>query len=126
MWENYLPENLKDRAPKIIHEDDGDYVEFEGKRRPFLMINNQAGRTGQDFKMKGRISDVRAIWDPETRLADMDTDGMDQALMFGGGPLGTTDNELYLASYDAYNRWVMDFLEGRAGPAVPGRLRHHA
>jgi predicted TIM-barrel fold metal-dependent hydrolase len=117
MWANYLPAHLKDRAPQVVHEDDGDYIIFEGKKSPFLMINNQAGRSGKDFKMKGRISDVRPIWDPEVRLADMDTDGMDQALMFGGGPLGTQDNELYIASYDAYNRWVMDFAQ-----AAPDRL----
>ena len=117
MWTEYLPAHLKDRAPQIIHEDDGDYIDFEGKRRPFMMINNQAGRKGKDFKMKGRLSDVRQIWDPETRLGDMDTDGMDYALMFGGGPLGTTENELYIASYEAYNRWVMDFSK-----AAPDRL----
>ena len=109
MWKEYLPSHLKDRAPQIIHEDDGDYVEFEGNRRPFMMINNQAGREGKNFKMKGRLSDVRKIWDPETRLADMDADGMDYALMFGGGPLGSFDNELYIASYEAYSNWVMDF-----------------
>lgn len=109
MWKEYLPSHLKDRAPKIIHEDDGDYIEFEGNRRPFMMINNQAGREGKNFKMKGRLSDVRKIWDPETRLADMDADGMDYALMFGGGPLGSFDNELYIASYIAYSDWVMDF-----------------
>src|SRR5690606_21973912 len=63
------------------------------------------------------ISDVRKIWDPETRLGDMDADGMDYALMFGGGPLGSFDNELYIASYEAYSNWVMDFSS-----AAPDRL----
>jgi predicted TIM-barrel fold metal-dependent hydrolase len=39
----------------------------------------------------------------------MDTDGMDAAVLFGGGPLGTGDTELYIASFEAYNRWVWDF-----------------
>ncbi|MBV1918822.1 MAG: amidohydrolase [Sphingomonadaceae bacterium] len=117
MWAEYLPAHLKDRAPQIVSEADGDYVVFEGNKRPFLMINNQAGRKGKDFKMVGRVSDVRPIWDPQIRLQDMDADGMDYALMFGGGPLGTMDNELYLASYDAYNRWVMDFSKN-----APDRL----
>jgi len=102
MWKDYLPSHLKDRAPKIIHEDDGDYIEFEGNRRPFMMISNQAGREGKNFKMKGRLEEVRKVWEPATRLADMDADGMDGALLFGGGPLGSFDNELYLASYEAY------------------------
>ena len=117
MWKEYLPNHLKDRAPRVEHADDGDYILFEGQRRPFMMINNQAGRQGKDFKMKGRISDVRAIWDPATRLADMDTDGMTAALCFGGGPLHSTDNELYIESYYAYSRWVSDWCK-----IAPNRL----
>ncbi|MEZ5743679.1 MAG: amidohydrolase family protein [Sphingomonadaceae bacterium] len=117
MWKDYLPSNLKDRAPKILHEEDGDYIEFEGNRRPFMMISNQAGREGKNFKMKGRLEEVRKVWEPETRLGDMDADGMDAALLFGGGPLGSFDNELYIASYEAYQNWVLDFCS-----AAPDRL----
>lgn len=112
MWEDYLPAHLKDRGPKIVHGEEHDWIEFEGNRRPFTMINNQAGRSGKDFKMVGRRADVRAVWLPEQRLADMDTDGIDAAVMFGGGPLGTAkDSELYIASFSAYNRWLSDFCK---------------
>jgi len=73
------------------------------------MINNQAGREGKNFKMKGKLSEQRDVWDPNKRLADMDTDGIEAAVLFGGGPLGTLNNELYVASYEAYSRWVMDW-----------------
>ena len=110
VWADYLPEHLRDQAPVIEHADDADYVIFEGKRRKVNLINAQGGRTGKDFKMEGRISDARAGgWMPAARLEDMDADGMDAAVMFGGGPLGTQNNELYLASFDAYNRWLADF-----------------
>lgn len=117
MWKDYLPAQLKDRAPFIEHADDGDYICFEGNRRPFMMINNQAGREGRNFKMKGRLADQRKVWEPTTRLADMDADGMGAALLFGGGPLGSFDNELYIASYEAYQNWVLDFCA-----AAPDRL----
>src|SRR3546814_21072540 len=29
--------------------------------------------------------------------------------MFGGGPLCTANSELYIASFEAYNRWLWDF-----------------
>lgn len=117
MWKDDLPAHLKDRAPFIEHAEDGDYICFEGNRRPFMMINNQAGREGKNFKMKGRLADQRTVWEPATRLADMDADGMDAALLFGGGPLGSFDNELYVASYEAYQNWVMDFAS-----VAPDRL----
>jgi predicted TIM-barrel fold metal-dependent hydrolase len=39
----------------------------------------------------------------------MDRDGMDAAVLFGGGPLGTGNDELFMASFSAYNRWLADF-----------------
>jgi predicted TIM-barrel fold metal-dependent hydrolase len=116
-WADYLPAHLREFAPRIEEEEDCDYVVFEGKRRPVLMINNQAGRDAKDFKMKGKISDQRNARSPATRLADMDLDGIDTAVMFGGGPLGTMNSELYIASFEAYNRWLADFCS-----AAPKRL----
>lgn len=119
MWRDYLPTHLRSRAPVIEHGEDGDYIVFEGNRRPFMMINNQAGRQGRDFKMKGRLSDQRTVWEPATRLADMDKDGIETAILFGGGPLPTFDNELYIASFEAYSRWVMDFCSAAPDRLVP-------
>jgi predicted TIM-barrel fold metal-dependent hydrolase len=109
MWRDYLPAHLVDLAPFIESGEEHDWIVFEGKKRPLRMIGNQAGRTGKDFKMFGRMSDMRAVWQPETRLADMDTDGIESAVMFGGGPLGTSNSELYIASFQGYNRWLWDY-----------------
>ena len=117
MWRDYLPASQRDKAPVIEEGDECDWIVFEGTRRPVRMISNQAGRTGKDFKMVGKLSEQRAVWDANVRLADMDSDGIDQAVLFGGGPLGTLDNELYLASYEAYQNWVMDWAK-----ADPRRL----
>ena len=37
---------------------------------------------------------------PKARLDDMDADGIDTAVLFGGGPLGTTNNDLFIASFE--------------------------
>jgi predicted TIM-barrel fold metal-dependent hydrolase len=109
MWADYLPAHLRELAPRFEAGEEHDWIVFEGKRRPVMLISNQAGRTGKEFKMVGRRADMRPVWLPETRLADMDQDGMDAAVLFGGGPLGTANTELYMASFDAYNRWLWDF-----------------
>lgn len=109
MWKDYLPAALADKAPYIESGEEHDWIVFEGKRRPVVMISNQAGRQGKDYKMFGRRSEMRPVWKPEVRLEDMTQDGMDAAVLFGGGPLGTADTDLYIASFDAYNRWLWDF-----------------
>ena len=119
MWVDYLPNHLKELAPRIEEGEDCDYVVFEGKRRPLQMIGNQAGRSGQNFKMKGKRSEMRQSWVPATRLADMDEDGIDTAILFGGGPLGTFNSELYIESYSAYSRWAKDFCAAAPDRLVP-------
>jgi predicted TIM-barrel fold metal-dependent hydrolase len=109
MWRNYLPAHLRDLAPYIEEGEEHDWIVFEGKKRPLRMINNQAGRAGKDFKMTGKLSEQRVAWEPQSRLADMDHDGIDAAVIYGGGPLGTMNSELYIASFEAYNRWLQDF-----------------
>lgn len=119
MWKDYLPASLADRAPRIEHGDEHDWIVFEGNKRPVYMLSNLAGKDGKEYKMKGRRAEMRPVWLPETRLEDMDTDGMDAAVLFGGGPLGTADAELYTASFDAYNRWVWDFCSAERKRLVP-------
>ena len=110
MWADYLPKEYRELAPQIEHGDDCDYIVFEGRRRKVNLISAQGGREGKDFAMHGRVSDARAGgWMPKARLDDMDTDGIDTAVLFGGGPLGTANHELHMASFDAYNRWLADF-----------------
>ena len=119
MWSEYLPAPLRELAPKIENGEEHDWIVFEGRRTPVRMIANQAGRQNKDYKMFGRRSEMRAAWQPETRLADMAKDGIDAAVLFGGGPLGTKNTELYIASFEAYNRWVWDFCAADRRRLVP-------
>ena len=109
-WVDYLPEKFRDMAPRIEHGEDADYIIFEGNRRKMNLLGAQAGRTGKDFKVEGRRSDMRSGgWMPAARIADMDQDGMTASVLFGGGPLGSKNVELYIESFAAYNRWLSDF-----------------
>ena len=64
MWSEYLPAGLRDLAPRIENGEEHDWIVFEGKRRPVMMISNQAGREGKDYKMYGRRSEMRPVWRP--------------------------------------------------------------
>jgi predicted TIM-barrel fold metal-dependent hydrolase len=109
-WQDYLPAHLRALAPRVEHAEDADYIVFEGRRKKLNLMNAQAGRAGKDFKLEGRQSDARSGgWEPPARLADMDLDGIDAAVLYGGGPLGTSNMDLYIESFHAYNRWLADF-----------------
>jgi len=111
-WVNYLPQRLRDLAPRVEHGDDADYIVFEGRRSKYNIIGSQAGRKAQDYKMEGRVSDIRlGNYDAAARIADMDMDGVDAAILYGGGPLGTTNMDLYIESFRAYNRYLKDFCD---------------
>jgi predicted TIM-barrel fold metal-dependent hydrolase len=111
-WKDYLPKALAPLSPTIEPggpNDTHDWVVFEGNRKPLNVLSSVAGRA-KEFKAEGRESDIRkGSWEPASRLVDMDTDGVQTAVMYGGGPLGTANNDLYIASFDAYNRWLADF-----------------
>jgi predicted TIM-barrel fold metal-dependent hydrolase len=110
-WQEYLPEGLRERAPRIVSTDEGDFTEFEGRRTPINTLNNLAGKKPEDYTLNvRRLEDQRAgASDPAERLKDMDVDGVDAEVLYVGGPLQTADSELRLASFDGYNRWLADF-----------------
>jgi len=115
-WAEYLPARYRDVAPRVGSEGDVDYIVFEGTRRPVHLMQSQAGRRFDQYKNTGKLSDMRVGgWMPRARLDDMDRDGIDKAVLFGGGPLSTGNLDLYLDSFDAFNRWQSDFCADSDG-----------
>ncbi len=111
-WRDYLPGSFVDQAPTLESTDEGDFVVFEGRKTPFIMLSNLAGKKAEDYKFKGKISDTRpGGWDPTERVKDQDIDGVDAEAIYGGGPLRTQDHALAIASHRAYNDWLADFCK---------------
>ena len=111
-WDDYLPAQFAARGPEIEAggaDEAHDWVVFEGSRKPLNVMSSVVAQ-GKNFRPTGRRSDIQAgSWEPAARLEDMAQDGVSRAALFGGGPLGTADNDLYIASFAAYNRWLADF-----------------
>ena len=108
-WQDYLPAHLRALAPTIEEGDEHDWVVFEGSRRPLNLLSFLAGKEEINFKQKGKLADLRSAMSAAKRLSDMDDDGIDCAVLFGGGPLPTRNSELFIESYRSYNRWLADF-----------------
>ena len=109
-WQDYLPARFRDDAPRLESTDEGDFVVFEGTRRPFGILSSLAGKKREDYKTTGTVAETRAGgWDPTERLKDLALDNVDAEVLFGGGPLATSNLELQHASFRAYNTWLGDY-----------------
>src|SRR5262249_40652964 len=76
------------------------------------LMNALAGKKAEEWKMEGRASDVlKGNFDAQARIADMDTDGVDAAVLYGGGPLGTRNLELYFESFRAFKPYLKGFCD---------------
>lgn len=115
-WAEYLSPKFRALAPTVESDGEFDYIVFEGERRKVNLMQSQAGREFKQFKNAGKLSDMRVGgWMPKQRLSDMDRDGIDKGVIFGGGPLATGDLDLYMDSFDAFNRWQSDFCADSDG-----------
>lgn len=115
-WAQYLSPKFRDRAPTVESEGEFDYIVFEGERRKVNLMQSQAGREFNQYKNSGKLTDMRVGgWMPKQRLEDMNRDGIDKAVIFGGGPLQTGDLDLHMDSFDAFNRWQSDFCADSGG-----------
>ncbi len=111
-WRDYLPAKYRDEAPRVETTDEGDFVTFEGTRKMFGTLGGIGHKDTKDFKHVGKQSDTAAGgFDPEARISDLDLDGVDAEVIFGGGPLETKSAELYEESFHAYNQWLADFCK---------------
>jgi predicted TIM-barrel fold metal-dependent hydrolase len=126
-YAEYMPARLKDRAPRVEHGKDRDWVVFEGERMPIQLMSAVAGQKYEDYRLNATRLGEGAVggYDPQERLKDMDTDGVDAEVLFGtvagpfsGGYINKAGTpELKLALRQAYNDWLADYCK-----AAPDRL----
>ena len=97
LWQDHMPAKWKDKAPKYYFEEGvGWHLEAEGRS---LLPPGIKSAT-----MRG----VKGGYDIPTRLASMDSEGIEASVVFGGrasGLNGLQDSELYIAAIDTYNEW---------------------
>ncbi len=129
LWQTRVPSKLRERAPKVIHQDDGDWWSFDdGKRMRPVGLTAVAGLSYLDFKPEGiRYADTRpGSWDTKARLVDMDIDGIHAAVLYPSVTLAgakiygeAEDRDLQLACVRAYNDWLAEMCEGSDGRLIP-------
>jgi predicted TIM-barrel fold metal-dependent hydrolase len=117
---DYAPAEYRDRIWHVETDADGkEWQCFDVTRRPAVGLSGTAGFSDEDVAkvLRGEIqySQVRpAAWDAEARLADMDLDHIDLAVLYPTSLLGLQSNldvDFGTAQARAYNDWCADHVQ---------------
>ena len=121
MWENYMPEAFKDRAPKVIGHASKILLSY-GPCEVFPEGQEVGSRDRTFFDMKERYGKALESWfSVPTRLGHMDDEGVDIAVGFPtncqmlGSPTLVKDPALHVALVEAYNNWTSDYCKDSGG-----------
>ncbi|HEV2309098.1 MAG TPA: amidohydrolase family protein [Acidimicrobiia bacterium] len=125
-WQARVPARLRERAPKVIHTDDGDVWSFDdGKAMRPVGLTATAGLSFPQFRPAGvTYEGMRpGSFDTKARLADLDADGIYAQVLYpsvtlSGAKTYGKEPELQLACVRAYNDWLAEFCEGSDGRLI--------
>jgi len=124
LWTTRLPPEFRDRAPRLVQEEDGDWWYCEDRRIAGLSGFDLGWRfEGREILHTARFEDVvLGGYIPEEHVKDMDSEGLYGDVLYpttGGSPLfETRDSQLLSAIFRTYNDWLAEFCS-----ACPSRLK---
>jgi predicted TIM-barrel fold metal-dependent hydrolase len=128
MFDAHIPERFRDRAPRVLTDDDGsEYWLFEGERAAYMGLNAVAGCPPEEYGLNPTRYDQmrKGCFDVGERVRDMNANGVLGSLNFPTFPhfcgqlfARQQDKDLSLAVVRAYNDWHIDEWCG----AHPGRF----
>ena len=126
LWTDRIEPKWKDRAPHMVHEDDGDWWYCDDYFVAGLAAGGaQAGTRFDDPDSLTRADFLDRLplggYIPDEAIKDMDTDGVDVSLLYPTIGLllyRIPDSDLLTAIFHAYNDWIGEFCG-----AHPARLK---
>ena len=131
-WQKYIEPNLRDRAIRIEKDEEGVEVLLV-EDRPHMALRGRLGALGgigmdsEDLMTVGQRSYEDGCppggYDPSARLAVMDDEQIDMALLYPTIGIAwegmVRDPALATAYSRAYNRWIVDFCSQDRRRLVP-------
>lgn len=117
MFDNHLPPELKDKAPKLKRMNNADYWTYEDMVKPNPALNAVVGRPKEEYGMEPQGYDqIRpGNYDIHARIGDMSVNGILSSICFpsmadmdGSTFSRAKDRKLALRMLQAYNDWHLD------------------
>src|SRR5438034_10795929 len=125
LWADRIDRRHRDRAPRVVEEDDADWWFVDGVRTNSFQGGAQTGKRfdrPEELQPAGHFADVRrGAYDPKEFLADNDLDGVWGSVLYPTEGLSlyqVPDGELLAAIFAAYNDWLAEFCR-----YAPARLK---
>jgi predicted TIM-barrel fold metal-dependent hydrolase len=126
LWTTRMESKFKDRAPRIISREDGDWWYCDSRKVAGTGAGSQTGRRFEnpdELSRTDRFEHVRqGGYIPEARIKDMDLDGVAAEVVYP--TIGfllynmVEDSQLLTACFRSYNDWLAEFCN-----AYPDRLK---
>jgi predicted TIM-barrel fold metal-dependent hydrolase len=113
VWVDRVPAEYRDRAPRLVHEDDTDRLLCDQTVLPGIGMLAGCYRADNETRWQGRWDgDVPVgAYDPDVRLADLAVDGIDAEVLFptlGLRLYPIEDVDFQWALFRAYNTWLAE------------------
>ena len=116
LWTGRLPDDLADRAPRVVAEADGEWWYVDGRKTmSHLGIQTGARFDGDPDKLvtSATFDQVRpAAYDPSAYVAENETDGIWGSVIYPSQGLvlfSVPNTEVVTAAMRAYNDWLAEF-----------------
>ena len=113
LWEKRVPSRFRERAPRVVDTPQGQYWMANGEQFSSVPTSHQAETIGNKFTPVDHVPGRWRPTTPELRLADMDLDGVESQVLYGGLIVGfqQKDPELNGVCMRAYNEWISEFCQ---------------
>ena len=116
LWTERIDGAYRERAPRVVHEESGDWWYIDGKRSmSFLGVQtgDRFEKDATELTIEARWEDVRAgAYDPARYLAENEQDGVMASVLYPSEALlaySIPDSTLCSATMRAYNDFIAEF-----------------
>ena len=127
LWQERVPERMRDTAPRIVREGDSEFWVYEDRQIVTTGLNAVAGKSREEFSPEPiTYDDMRpGCYEPAARVADMDQGSVLASMLFPSFPRycgqvfhEAKDKDVALACVQAWNDFILEELAGD----FPGRF----
>ena len=116
LWTSRIESEFRERAPRIIRLEDGDWWYCDGKKIISVQPGTQAGRRFEEPEKLSRTDIIENVrpggYIPDEHIKDMEADGVERSVLYPTIGLilySVEDSKLLSAIFSTYNDWVAEF-----------------